>query len=156
MKGAVYREARDSDAPKMARVLRDSIRQLCVEDHGGGERPLQEWLANKTDESVRLWLKNPANVLLVAEADSEIAAVGGLQKDGHVILNYVAPGFRFQGISKGMMAELERRALQLGIDALTLESTVTARRFYLALGYRDEGEPGERFGLRNFPMSKII
>ena len=105
---------------------------------------------------VRLWLQNPANILLVAELDGEIAAVGGMQKDGHVILNYVAPGFRFQGISKGMMAELERCAAQLGIGALNLESTETARRFYLALGYRDAGEPGAKFGLRNYPMSKII
>jgi GNAT superfamily N-acetyltransferase len=140
----------------MARVLRDSIRQLCVEDHGGAERPLQEWLANKTDESVRLWLKNPANVLLVADVGGVLAAVGGVQRDGHVILNYVAPGFRLRGISKGMMAELERRALQLGIDALTLESTVTARRFYLALGFRDMGSPGEKHRLRNYPMSKVV
>ena len=152
----VYRPAEDSDASEMAEVLRDSIRELCVEDHGGDERPLQEWLANKTGDSIRLWLKNPANILLVAELDGEIAAVGGMQRHGHVILNYVAPAFRFQGISKGVMAELERRALQLGIGALTLESTVTAHRFYLALGYRDTGEPGAKFGLLNYPMSKVI
>jgi len=152
----VYRPAEDSDASEMAEVLRDSIRELCVEDHGGDERPLQEWLANKTGDTIRLWLKNPANILLVAELDGEIAAVGGMQRHGHVILNYVAPAFRFQGISKGVMAELERRALQLGIGALTLESTVTAHRFYLALGYRDTGEPGAKFGLLNYPMSKVI
>jgi len=152
----VYRPAEDSDASEMAEVLRDSIRELCVEDHGGDERPLQEWLANKTGDTIRLWLKNPANILLVAELDGEIAAVGGMQRHGHVILNYVAPAFRFQGISKGVMAELERRALQLGIGALTLESTVTAHRFYVGLGYRDMGEPGAKFGLRNYPMSKLI
>ena len=152
----VYRPAEDSDASEMAEVLRDSIRELCVEDHGGDERPLQEWLANKTGDTIRLWLKNPANILLVAELDGEIAAVGGMQRHGHVILNYVAPAFRFQGISKGVMAELERRALQLGIGALTVESTVTAHRFYLALGYRDTGEPGAKFGLLNYPMSKVI
>ena len=152
----VYRPAEDKDAPKMAEVLCGSIRELCVQDHGGDERRLQEWLANKTDDSVRLWLKNTANVLLVAELDGEIAAVGGMQRHGHVILNYVAPAFRFRGISKGMMVELERRALQLGIGALTLESTVTAHRFYVGLGYRDMGEPGAKFGLRNYPMSKLI
>ena len=150
----MIRDAKQSDADTIADVLVASIRELCVRDHGGAERPLLHWLANKTPENVRRWLNNRDNIILVAERDGQITAVGGLQTSGTVILNYVAPTFRFQGVSKAMMAELERRARQLGLPVLTLESTHTAHDFYLALGYADTSEAGAKHGLSNLPMRK--
>jgi GNAT superfamily N-acetyltransferase len=152
----IFRDARAGDSPAIAKVLQDSIRELCVADHRNAERPLQAWLSNKTPESVLQWVRDPGNIILVAEDGGRIAAVGGLRKDGNVILNYVAPSFRFQGLSKGMMAELERRAAQLGVHTVYLDSTVTARGFYLSLGYQDATDSGARRGLTSYPMRKAF
>lgn len=150
------REARESDANAISEVLLASIRDLCARDHDGAEAALQQWLANKTPQNIRRWLRNRDNIILVAECDGEIVSVGGLQTSGTVTLNYVAPAFRFQGVSKAMMGALERRAQQLDLPMLTLESTQTAHEFYLGLGYTDAGEAGARHGLSNFPMRKSI
>jgi GNAT superfamily N-acetyltransferase len=152
----LVRDSTLADAPAMAEVLRDSIRDLCVADHGGAARPLSAWLANKTPENVRNWIADRDNRLLVAEANGVIAGVGGLRHGRHVILNYVAPRFRFRGVSKQMMSELEKLATVGGAGVPSLESTATAHAFYLAIGYTDAGAPGEKFGLPNFPMTKTL
>jgi GNAT superfamily N-acetyltransferase len=152
----LVREAKIADAPAMAEVLRDSIRDLCVADHGGAAAPLAAWLSNKTPDNVRVWIDDRDNRLLVAEADGAIAGVGGLRHGRQVILNYVAPRFRFRGVSKQMMSELERLAAGAGAGVLSLDSTATAHAFYLAIGYIDAGAAGQKFGLPNFPMTKTL
>ena len=60
----------------MSAVLIASITELCVADHRDDPDILARWLANKTPEGVGEWFGNPANTLLVAEHDGEIAAAG--------------------------------------------------------------------------------
>ena len=59
-----------------------------------------------------------------------------MTKAGMITLNYVSPDARFQGVSKALLAALERTAAELGLKQCRLESTKTARRFYEAAGYR--------------------
>ncbi|WP_422272271.1 GNAT family N-acetyltransferase [Bradyrhizobium sp.] len=71
-------------------------------------------------------------------------------------LNYVSPEARFQGVSLALLHALEQRAAQRGNTKVTLESTETARRFYLSNGYTEIGKPIEAFGTTSYPMSKVI
>lgn len=150
------RRAVVADAADACQVLRDSITLLCVADHGNAPEPLAAWLANKTPENLATWIADPDNVILVADADGVVAAVGGLRVPHYVMLNYVAPAARFLGVSKAMMAALEEEARALGALSVTLESSLTAAPFYRALGYRDAGEAGVKHGLPNFPMEKAL
>lgn len=76
---------------------------------------------------------------------------------GEITLNYVSPEARFQGVSKTLVAALERRARERGSIRCTLSSTKTARRFYLDAGYTDNGTPQCAFGMLScFPMAKRI
>ena len=79
------REATESDASAISEVLLASIRELCARDHGGAEASIQQWLANKTPQNILRWLRNRDNIILVAERDGAIAAVGGLQTSGTVL-----------------------------------------------------------------------
>jgi N-acetylglutamate synthase-like GNAT family acetyltransferase len=69
----------------------------------------------------------------------------------------VSPDARFRGVSKALVAGLEAKAVQLGVAAITLESTGTARRFYRSLGYCDAGDavPGVGASL-GYPMRKSL
>jgi GNAT superfamily N-acetyltransferase len=72
-------------------------------------------------------------------------------------LNYVSPDARFRGVSKALMRGLEARALELGVEACTLESTGTARRFYLSMGYNEAGPSTPGFGVGLcYPMIKVL
>ncbi|MDD3029116.1 MAG: GNAT family N-acetyltransferase [Alphaproteobacteria bacterium] len=150
------RPAELEDAAAICKVLRQSITILCVRDHKNDPDILNAWLENKTPETLTRWIEDPSSQLLVAIEKTDILAVGGIMKSGEITLNYVHPSGRFRGISKKMVNALEARAKEYGAKTCKLNSTATARRFYLAMGYT-EGKSGiGTFGITNYPMSKNI
>jgi predicted GNAT family acetyltransferase len=135
------RVAQAGDAEAACDVLRRSIEELCHRDHGDDPARKREWLANKTPQTFRRWIADPHSRVLVAEIDGQIVGVGAASAMGEIRLNYVAPNARFSGVSKAMLAALEAYLLEQGASTSQLSSTVTARAFYLAAGYREGGEP---------------
>lgn len=133
----VIRAAEPRDAAAMSDVLRRSIIELCVCDHQNDAKRLSDWLANKTPEQVGSWIADPAIRMFVAVADETILAVGSMRTSGEILLNYVSPDGRLQGISRAMLDTLEQTARQHGCRRVTLTSTFTAHDFYLGAGYTD-------------------
>jgi GNAT superfamily N-acetyltransferase len=152
------RDARYSDAEAACDVLRRSIAELCLEDHGNDAGILRRWLSNKRPDIFRQWLVQSGNSVLIAtDGASAILAVGAVTDAGEVTLNYVSPDARFRGVSRTLLAALERRAKERGNVRCTLTSTATARRFYLANGYSETGPPRGNFGTQSgFPMQKAL
>ncbi|MGH6665431.1 MAG: GNAT family N-acetyltransferase [Pseudolabrys sp.] len=155
------REACAADARAACEVLRRSITELCVADHGNDAKFLAAWLANKTPENVAAWISHPGNAVYVAVDGGAIAGVASMTHAGMVTLNYVSPDTRFRGVSKALLAALERKAAELGLSECRLESTKTARRFYEQAGYHEQhdgaaggGGPAEAAGC--LPMVKKI
>ena len=67
------------------------------------------------------------------------------------------PMHGLEGISRALLGALEARAEARGNARCTLVSTETARRFYHAAGYTDDGPPDGKFGTRGgYPMSKSL
>jgi GNAT superfamily N-acetyltransferase len=64
-----------------------------------------------------------------------LLGVAAMTGSGKIILNYVSPEARFRGVSKALMQQLEEQASALGLSECVLETTQTALRFYLSLGY---------------------
>ncbi len=128
------RDATPEDADAACDVLRKSISQLCVADHGNDPAILNRWLSNKKPEIVAAWAKQPGNSLLVAIEGDAILAVGSVTDAGEITLNYVAPDSRFRGVSRAVLGALEARAAERGNVRCTLTSTETAHRFYLSGG----------------------
>jgi hypothetical protein len=147
------RPATLDDAPTMSAVLIDSITQLCVADHKNDPEALASWLANKTPESVSGWFASPTSTLLVAERHGEIAAVGSYSTERRILLNYVSPRHRLAGVSKAMLAAMEER---LGPGEARLDSSATAREFYLAAGWEENGPPEPYRYIPGYPMRKVL
>lgn len=151
------RDATAEDADAACQVMRRSIAELCVADHGNDAAILRRWLGNKTAEIFRCWIAQPDNSVLVAVEGGNILAVGAVTDAGEITLNYVSPDARFRGISRGMLGALEARAAERGNTRCRLTSTETARRFYLAHGYAEQGPPILSFGTRSgYPMSRVL
>ena len=115
------------------------------------------WLRNKTPEIVASWIADPkASVLVVVERGT-IVAVGSVTDAGEITLNYVSPDARFRGVSRALLGALEARAIERGNLRCTLTSTETARRFYNANGYIEDGPVAGKFGTcASYPMSKLL
>ena len=151
------RDATPDDAVAACEVLRRSICELCLADHGNDPAILAAWLRNKTPEIVAGWARQPGNSLLVAVEGEDILAVGSVTDSGEITLNYVAPNARFRGVSRALLTALEARAAERGNVRCTLTSTATAHRFYQAQGYVDDGPPAGKFGTSaSYPMSRRI
>ena len=149
------RDAIAEDAPAACQVLRRSISELCVADHKNDPTILTQWLSNKTPENVASWIAHPKTSVLVAVEGGTILAVGSVTNEGEITLNYVSPDARFRGVSRALLYALEARAIQRGNVRCTLTSTETARRFYHANGYVEDGPVAGKFGTcASYPMSK--
>ncbi len=136
----LIRPARKADAEMAVDVLRNSISELCHEDHQNDPAEIASWLENKTVETWWLWVENPSASVFVAEEDGMVQGVGMVRSDGEILLNYVSPYARFRGISTAILSALEREASARGAAYTTLESTRTAQQFYLANGYAVESD----------------
>jgi GNAT superfamily N-acetyltransferase len=141
-----FRPARPDEAAAACAVLRSSIKELCKADHSDDPAILGPWLANKTPDQVEGWINANPMGFLVAVGSDGIVGVGSVSDHGEIRLNYVAPGARFQGVSKGLLRAMEHRAAEAGATECTLISTRTAHDFYLGYGYMDAGAPVPSYG----------
>lgn len=148
------RDAVIEDAPAACLVLRRSIIELCTADHGNDPEILRRWLANKTPEIVASWIARAGSSVLVAVESEAALAVGAVTDAGEITLNYVSPDARFRGVSRALLGALEARAVARGNMCCRLHSTETARRFYHAAGYREDGSPDGKFRARWLPDVK--
>ncbi len=148
------RPATVDDAADACRVIRTSILECCHDDHGGDPAVVEVWLRNKTPEFMRKVLSAPNAFSFVAQADGETVGFGSALTTGVVTLCYVVPSVRFAGAGKALLAAIEDHAVQSGIEALSLESTRTARAFYLRNGFVAEGPSVLAFGMEGLPMRK--
>ena len=149
------RLARPEDAEAASRIMIRSIRDLCVADHGNDPDRIAAWTANKTPQSVARWIAGSGAVLLALDTGRP-AGVCGYSERGHIMLNYVDPDHRFRGISRAMLRNMETALAAHGIGTAHLDSTETARRFYLANGWEPDGDPAPKFGMPGYPMRKRL
>lgn len=149
------RPARPDDVPAMSAVLTASILTLCSADHGNDPEAMARWTANKTPQGVAAMLARPDFHLLVAERDGEVMGVGATTLN-QVALNYVAPDHRFLGVSSALLAAMEAALAEAGHTEALLDSTTTARGFYLRRGWVEAGPKQSYFGIPAWPMKKRL
>ncbi|HAX92089.1 MAG TPA: GNAT family N-acetyltransferase [Rhodospirillaceae bacterium] len=150
------RQALPEDAAAICHVQKTSVLALCAGDHHNDPAILKRWLGNKTPETIVSWMNDPEASMFVAVEGDEILAVGSVMNSGEITLNYVLPKARFRGISRSMIKMLEEWATQRGATTLTLSSTGTARRFYVAQGYAEQKVKMGPFGTMTYPMVKAV
>lgn len=154
----LIRPATTADAGAACIVLRRSIAELCLADHRGDPAILHAWLANKTPETVAAWSADATRRVALAVDDAgSVLGVGMAGPAGTIELNYVSPDARFRGVSRAIVRDLEGWLRSRGHARCTLVSTATARAFYAALGYRDDGPPRATFGVSTSqPMARAL
>ena len=151
------RPATIRDATQAIEVVRQSITILCAPDHHNDPVALDQWLANKKTGSFEDWISNPDNFCAVGELDGKVQGVGLLQKSGHLLLFYVAPGYERRGLGRSIHGALMAQAALWGLEKIHLESTSVARRFYESLGYKSSGPQKSWHGiLQVFPYEKTL
>ncbi|GAW34572.1 putative acetyltransferase [Roseovarius sp. A-2] len=131
----LIRTATASDAAGAICTLHRSITELCVADHENDAEKIEAWLGNKTVGAWERWVARDDAVLLVALREKTVVGIGMAALRGEILLNYVHPDARFSGVSKAVLAAMERDLRSCKVPRCELESTMTARCFYESCGY---------------------
>ena len=143
--GLSLRQAQPGDAEPACALVRRSILELCKLDHQNDPLTLEGWLCNKTPENMKVWITTPGTTCFLADMEDALAGVGVVTDYGEVLLAYVAPEFRFRGVTKALLERMETHAKAQHADRMSLTTTDTAHAFFLARGYKPEEEIGDLF-----------
>ncbi|MDR7017345.1 GNAT family N-acetyltransferase [Acinetobacter sp. 3657] len=117
--------AQQQDAKVILNVIKKSI-VSCSLDHQDNQNVIDEWLSNKTEENIINWINNSYSY--VYKKDNKIVGFILMSKGGVILLNYVLPDYQGDGIGSAMIDFIISLSHQL--DKITLESTLTAKKFY--------------------------
>jgi predicted N-acetyltransferase YhbS len=125
------REARSSDAKAISQVIVAAVRLSNGQDYPASV--IESVMAHFTPERVIELLEQ--RLVFVALLGNEIVGTGAL--DGNAVRSlFVTPQQQRKGIGQALMIRVEKAALERGVEALLVPSSLTAERFYARLGYR--------------------
>jgi len=150
------RLAEQADEEAVTKVLRRSITEVCYPDHQGDQDILSRWLANKTAPIVAQWLTSSQAFALVAVAGARPVGIGMLSRSGEVLLCHVVPEVLGKGVGHRLLYALLTAAKEWKLERVFLESTATAKSFYLRNGFEPAGEPIVEGGMWGYPMQRRV
>jgi putative acetyltransferase len=131
-KDMIIRSAKLSDRDKIALTHKASIETLCARHYSAQQ--IAKWMriisSNIYENAIQ------AKIMIVAVEDEKILGLGILDVEiKEICAVYVHPKAVGTGVGKKILAKLEQRALEYGLDHLALGATVNALGFYKKHGY---------------------
>lgn len=151
----VYREG---DAPALAQLFYDSVRQAAVSDYTQAQ--IEAWAPRVQDPARFATKAADGRLFLVAVNDGGAPiAFGDLEPDGHIDYLYCRPDFVGKGVAAALYDRLEAHARANAIPRLYVEASELARRLLLRKGFavvtrRDF--PVNGVMIHNYAMEKLL
>jgi putative acetyltransferase len=147
---------RPEDAARIAQLFHDTVREINIRDYS--ESQVKAWAPD--DLYFRNWLEVCADrFTYVAEQDGEIVGFGELEADGHIDCFYCHKNYQGCGIGKQIYRAIEAKAVELGLNRLFVEASITAKPFFQRMGFsvireQQVSSRGETF--INYAMAKFL
>ena len=128
----VVRPIRVTEAPTFFEIHSRSVRGLAAAHYP--HQVIEAWAGPFNEER---FLANPdKEIRLIADLDGQAVGFAALVlAPAELRACYVVPEAARNGIGTALVREIERIAIQSGIERLDLLSSVNAEPFYAALGY---------------------
>jgi putative acetyltransferase len=133
----VIRPSLPSDAAAIARLFHDTVREINSRDYS--LRQVKAWAPD--DLSFHNWAeRSQTRWTIVAEDRSTpdrylIAGFCELKPDGHIDCFYCHKNYQRCGLGRQLYQALETEALDRSLQQLQVESSITARPFFEAMGF---------------------
>ncbi len=146
----------EQDSEQIAQLFHDTIREVNIRDYLPAQ--VQAWAPN--DLYFTDWTENcTSNFTYVAEEESKIIGFAQLETDGHIDCFYCHKEYQRCGVGTRLYRAIEAKALELKIERLFVEVSITARAFFKSRGFAVVKEQqvacrGEK--LTNFVMEKSL
>jgi NTP pyrophosphatase (non-canonical NTP hydrolase)/GNAT superfamily N-acetyltransferase len=131
--GIVVRRFQPADAAAVVSLFRDTIRRVNIRHYSLEQ--VQAWAPDEID--VEAWrTKLLGRFTVVAECDGQLVGFGDLEDAEHLGHLYVHADHQSRGIGRVLNSALEAEARRLGAQRLFTEGSITAKPFFVRLGYR--------------------
>ncbi|WP_254448214.1 GNAT family N-acetyltransferase [Ruegeria sp. HKCCC2117] len=124
------RQATVADVIPLSGLIRRTIRVSNFKDYD--QKPIDRLCTIFEPEPVTKRIEN--ELILLCFMGTELVGTVGL-RDDYLRSMFVDPEYQGRGLGKMLVARIEEEARQRAIPEMMLHSSLTAREFYLALGY---------------------
>ncbi|MBD2163067.1 GNAT family N-acetyltransferase [Calothrix membranacea FACHB-236] len=144
------------DAEQIAQLFHETVREVNIGDYS--ENQVKAWAPDNIN--FRNWAKICAErFTYVADDQGVIAGFGELETNGHIDCFYCHKNYQRMGVGSKIYTAIEAKAYELGINRLYVEASITAKPFFLRMGFSIITEQqverrGEMFV--NYAMDKFL
>ena len=144
------------DSDQIAQLFHDTVREVNIYDYSTAQ--VNAWAPD--DLHIPEWSESCAKKFTyVAEEEGEIIGFGQLEADGHIDCFFCHKDYQRCGVGTRLYRAIEAKALELRIERLFVEASITARAFFKNRGFAVVKEQqvmirGENF--TNFVMDKSL
>lgn len=144
------------DAEQIARLFHQTVREVNINNYSINQ--VKAWAPD--DIYFRDWVSVCSErFTYVASDNGTIAGFGELESDGHIDCFYCHKNYQRMGVGSKIYHAIEAKARELNIHRLYTEASITAKAFFLRMGFSIMKEQqverrGESF--INYAMEKHI
>ncbi|WP_414756472.1 GNAT family N-acetyltransferase [Anabaena sp. CCY 9910] len=144
------------DAEQIALLFHQTVREVNIRDYSNNQ--VIAWAPDNIH--FRDWAKICSErFTYVADDQGVIAGFGELELNGHIDCFYCHKNYLGMGVGRKIYSAIETKADELGISRLYTEASITAKSFFLRMGFSIIREQqverrGEYF--INFAMEKFL
>lgn len=144
------------DSDQIAQLFHDTVREVNIHDYSTAQ--VNAWAPD--DLHIPEWSESCAKKFTyVAEEEGEIIGFGQLEANGHIDCFFCHRDYQRCGVGTRLYRAIEAKALELRIERLFVEASITARAFFKNRGFAVAKEQqvmirGENF--TNFAMDKSL
>ncbi|MBR8836096.1 MAG: GNAT family N-acetyltransferase [Stigonema ocellatum SAG 48.90 = DSM 106950] len=146
----------NQDGEQIARLFHETVREINIRDYSFSQ--VEAWAPDNIH--FRNWEKvGSERLTFVADDQGVIAGFGELEVSGHINCFYCHKNYQRMGIGRKIYCAIEAKADELGINRLYAEASITAKPFFLHMGFSIIREQlvecrGETFV--NYAMEKFL
>lgn len=144
------------DGSQIAKLFYQTVREVNIKDYSINQ--VKAWAPD--DIYFRDWVSVCSEIFTyVADDNGTIAGFGELESDGHIDCFYCHKDYQGIGVGRKIYHAIEAKAYELGIHRLFTEASITAKPFFLRMGFsiikkQQVKRRGESF--INYAMEKYI
>ena len=146
----------DDEYNDVVKLITDTVHTICAKDYTKAE--LDAWAPENFDVNKFRRNLSPCMNLVAFEKDKLVGFLS-IERNGYINRLYTHKDFQKRGIASALYNKAEEWAKGNGICEISLDSSKTAKGFYLKMGFKESGISVISHGdvvFRNTVMKKVI
>jgi len=120
------------DATQIAQLFHNTVREINRRDYSASQ--VEAWAPD--DLNFRNWAETCAQrFTFVADDAGTIAGFGELEADGHIDCFFCHKDYQGKGVGRQIYQAIEAKAVELALQRLFVEASITAKPFFERMGF---------------------